>query len=193
MFSTLGYKLFPCFGSNTQSSTAFNISIMPVWSAAIRAMQAGSSNAKLLVLSDSTGAGFGSPTTNSFVGSAATNWPTVLQSLLNTASFPSLNKCFFNDANVEVTGATLPQFDSRVTLGAGWGAAASANGFGGTSLVNTTTTNAISFTPGTAFDTIEVYYFEGINGAFTTDIGGASLGTTTTTAGAGASIKKVTF
>jgi hypothetical protein len=175
------------------NSGAFNISIMPTWSAAVRAMRVGSANARVLILSDSTAVGFGAPTPGSFVGSTATSWPTILQSLLNGATnLPSSNHGFFNDGNVRTQGQTLPQLDSRVVLGAGW-ASNLGTYMGGTGTGNTTTTNALAFTPGVSFDTIEVYYLEGINGGFTTDIGGASLGTTTTTIGAGASIKKAAF
>lgn len=167
---------FPRKSKAWTHGSAFNIPGLPVWSSAVRAMQAGSANAIVLLLGDSTTVSFGA-NGNGYNGAQPLSYPADLQGLLNAAGLSSLNKHFWNQGNVDSL-SPFPSYDTRVTYGSGWGGNGTERAFGGTNIVNSTTTNPLSFAPGVSFDTIDVYYATGAGlGTFTVDIGGASLGT----------------
>lgn len=112
--------------------------------------------------------------------------PAVVASTL--AQYGGVRNCVnFGDRGMLAFGASVSQLMSQyspdIVAGAGWdfGSSDQANMFGGRMLTNSTTTNALSWTPPTAFDRLEVSYITAPSvglGSFTVDVdGGAPLAT----------------
>jgi lysophospholipase L1-like esterase len=155
---------------NTQSSsdqtfeTSFFIASLPVWSAAVNNVLEGNSNARILFIGDSTTAGYDTL--------GGTN-PDGLQANNKAESTPTKLAALFPDdlgGIASFTGnaasSNLNTYDNRMTFPDndpyGWGFSGSVGGqvVGGYAL-ETTTAHAgkrFVFTPGTAWDTAEVYY-----------------------------------
>lgn len=131
----------------------FSVAGLPLWSAAVRRAQAGQGRAKVLCLGDSTTAGFGAVV-------RADSWPRRLATLLGARGGRETN--LFSDHNLAAS------YDPRMVRGAGWSKNASKT-LGGFMWLNSTTSNAMTFTPQTAFDTVDVFTYGG--GAVTITIG----------------------
>lgn len=83
----------------------------------------------------------------------------------------------FGDRNYLGSSLSLSTYDPRLSIGAGWGAA-SEKTIGGKMLANSTTTNALSFTPVSACNRAIVFYLKSpAMGQFTVDFDGASPST----------------
>lgn len=124
------------------------------WRAAKALMAAGTRNAKLLALGDSTVRGI----------SATSSWPGYLAALLSHGSRSS------------VCGSTTS--DTGLTIGAGWAAANVS--IGGLNWETNTAVAPISYTPSNSVNSFDVWYIDFVGaGDFTLDIDGA--GTTTIT------------
>lgn len=126
-----------------------------------RALQ-GLGGARILCIGDSLTAG-GSTEAGSL---AAASYPAVLARLLGR----ELGSAALGWIGGKY-GAGISAYDPRLTLGAGWSAVATADTLGGQVVRNTTTTNPLTFAPGQAWDTAELW----VTGAgdLTLDIGGA--------------------
>ncbi|MFC5342727.1 SGNH/GDSL hydrolase family protein [Brevundimonas staleyi] len=131
----------------------FEVAGLPLWSAAVRRAQAGQGRARVLCLGDSTTAGFGSVV-------RADAWPRRLAGLMTSRGGRETN--LFSDANLAVS------YDARMVRGAGWTKNGSKT-LGGFLWLNSTTANAMTFTPQTAFDTVDVFTYGG--GGITVAIG----------------------
>ena len=146
-----------------------------------------------LCIGDSKTAGAGATTAGSYVGAYPNSYPVQLAKLLTSRGTNAGWNSWFCDHNVNSV-ATLPQYDARWTLGAGWltGGAYWACG-PGYCLTNRTTTNVAALTPTVAFDGIELYYITGGGfGTFKIDVdGGSALGTYNTWTSEG--VTKVTI
>lgn len=126
-------------------------SLLPHWSAMVRKVQAGISDAKLLCVGDSTTSGYGDNnfTTNMFQDS----YPNVLTTALNS-KFSTANGLSRPPATVDSTGV-----DSRWTLGSGW-TKDPTYGFLKSSVQGSTLSGNLVFAPNTGetYDTFDVYY-----------------------------------
>lgn len=143
----------------------------------------------LVFAGDSTcaGAGAGSGGTTNYNGAYATNAIRRFATLINS-KIPVSDNSFFNDQSVPVAYGT---YDTRVTLGTGWGNLQSS--FGGNMFhFATGAAGTLGFTPVGQIDTFTVYWLQlSGNGSFTVNIdGAASIGTITT--GVGATIVRAT-
>lgn len=100
-------------------------------------------------------------------------------------------RSFWSDGGAVASSTTLPTLDPRVTFGAGW-ASTGPFSLGGAMPANSTTTNALSFTPGGSFDTIDIYYVRNSGLAtFTVNVDGGSTLATINSSG-GLSVQKAT-
>ena len=169
--------------SGTSPGGLFNVTPqnMSNWRKAVANVRAGTGRATLLMLGDSTTMGVGAGTgTNNLTGAYAKNYPRDLAALL-AKSVPVMDNSFFCDqASAPVAYGT---YDSRVTLGTGWGVLTGTLG-GNTFRFTVGVAGLLTFTPVTAFDRIKVWYVN--TGAATATInvdGGASLGTITVAGG----------
>lgn len=153
---------------------------LPRWRAALAARAAGTRNAKLMVVSDSTGVGaYAPPSVSAAANAKGFCWSALLNAALNNAGIPSNYGATFGDCSNSTTPATLSTYDPRVSLGANWTLGAFYT-FGG-GVVNNATAGSqtvYSFTPAEVFDTIEVTYITNTGyGQFSIAVdGGAAIG-----------------
>lgn len=122
-----------------------------------------------------------------FTNALGNAWPKHLTDALNNW-YPGIAQrdSFWGDGN---SGAS--NFDSRLSVGAGWSNGAGSC-VGGAVLYNNTTTNYITFTPANAFDKIRVYGIDGSGyGSFVVEKfgGGAWSAVTTQSQNAGAAAR----
>ena len=148
------------------------------WRAKVAAVRAGTGRGTLVTLGDSTsmGAGAGSGGTTNVNGAYPFSWPSQLSKLLN--GFVGTNdNAVMGDQGASVgAGVAYGTYDTRVTLGAGWGESVAGNGTFGAALFTMGSGN-FAFAPGVSFDTLTVYYAtNGGLGSFSVNVdGGSSL------------------
>lgn len=157
-----------------------NAASLPHWRKVVANVRAGTGRGLIAFLGDSTtmGAGAGTTSTVNTAGAFPKSYPNDLTTLLNSKFVPALSNSLFSDQATPIAYGT---YDVRVTLGANWSDAFSTPG-GKMFRFTTGAVNNLTFTPGSAFDTIKLFYaVQPGNGSFTYNIdGGASLGTVST-------------
>ena len=160
---------------------------LPKFANAISLAKAGTRNAKVLFLGDSTTAG-GFASGSGYAGNRVLNTPTKFAKTL--ASLTGYYGNTFGDSWSSF--ANFQAYDPRWSFGASWTTNA-VNVMGGGSINCTGAATAASFTPEQAFDTIDLYYIQNTTyGAFTLNVdGGATLGASVNSAGT-LSVQKVT-
>lgn len=136
----------------------------------------------LMMLGDSREVGFGATGAANFVGARAKNRAAQIAAYFNANGLPAHTDNVFCDGNINSVGATVPQYDPRVTLGAGWvnsGAFDTVQWTGfGIAFSNLTTTNTMSFTPDNQTDTADIYYLTRPGfGVMTVSVGGNVIAT----------------
>ena len=168
------------------SATISNLSPskLPNWQSTIGRVLAGVGDGTFAYIGDSTTMGSGSAAPKTTIGS---QWPNArrgskaarLAQLLNKVGIPATESSWFGDGGSLSGSTTLAAIDDRVALGAGWAALSSSNTLGGRIIANSTTTNAISFTPTDQFTTATIWYIRNVGfGTFTVNVdGGATLAT----------------
>lgn len=169
---------------------------IPKWQAAQAARTAGTRNAILLVVGDSTSAGWGGQGTSAQTNSLAFSWPTVLATLQPNGQ----SSTAFADHNSLTGGGgtiTLPIFDNRISLGS-WvqnlypGGSSTTNTIAGDMLRCTAGVSPLAFTPTNQVDTFVAYYVQNTGfGAMTAQID--SGGTTAINTAGTAAVIKQTF
>ena len=139
---------------------------LPNWRKARAAVLQRIGGARILCLGDSLTAG-GSTEAGSLQAAA---YPTMLARLLGNV-YPATAAGFYGGKY----GSGISAYDPRLTLGAGWTAveASTVAVLGGQAIENTTTTNALTFAPGVAWDTAEVTVAGIGAGSLGLSIGGA--------------------
>ena len=166
---------------------------LPHWRAAKALVAAGSRNAKLLILSDSTGAGQGSTNAGQGANCVSQAWPTQLAALLQTAT--GLKCSWQSRMSTGGFGNNFIACDSRcAATGTMVYTGVGINAVGGP-LIKGAGTATFSFTPTTSVDTFVIRYpvnaglgtmQANIDGGANTPImqaGSASMGSTALTAG----------
>jgi hypothetical protein len=169
--------------------------LLPKWNAALKAMKAGTRNARLALLGDSTDLGAwangGSPTP--FNGIFQLSTSTVLASLMAAGGIPTSTQSSFGDGTATGGSGTANSLlvDPRWAYGVGWATSTLTTLLGTIGCAGTNLTSS-TFTPGGSYDTVEVYYFQvGGYGQFTISADGAQIGATVDCNGA-TSIQKTT-
>lgn len=150
---------------------------LPKWRKALAKARLGDANATIACIGDSTtmAQGGGTSGTNNLSGARARSWPRILASILTSSSLPFEETAVWGDGAIGASYSSVG-YDPRMAIGAGW--APSGGSLGGGYWKNTTTQNALTFTPTQAFNTIDVWFIQiGGNATFTVDIGGAALAT----------------
>jgi lysophospholipase L1-like esterase len=159
---------------------------LPIWTAALARVKAGTGNARVVCVGDSTTFGYGSTAGGNIPPFA---WPKLVSDLFNNAG---INSQWNSWMGVGTSGGGFvgyQYFDTRLTFGSAWANAAYPTfSVGGYPMSATTNTNAISFLPTVNVDTFNVFYVQdtagGLNpGSFTMNINGGS-NTTVNTQGA---------
>lgn len=150
----------------------------PGFAAALAKVRAGTANATLAIVGESHAMGYGSNGAG-YTNARVNAWPLKLAALFSGAGTTAITSSTFQDQNVVAGGSTVPAYDPRVTVGAGWVFTSGAYSTGGAIANNNASTNAYSFAPGTTTDTCVIDYIGGF-GSFTVDIGGSVLATVNT-------------
>jgi lysophospholipase L1-like esterase len=133
--------------------TGFNL---PNWNTALGLRAAGTRNAKLVCVGDSTTMGIGADGSNHANG-ANLGWPAQLAQMVSNSGYGS----WFGDHNVELGGTlTLAQFDTRVSIGSWVSTGNGTQTMGGPMMRATSASGGpLAFTPRNYVDTFDVYTF----------------------------------
>jgi hypothetical protein len=171
----------------------YNAAYLAKWRAGRAAQRAGTRNAIVSFIGDSTTAGIGGGTgTPAFTNLSARGFIPQAAALITGASWQS----FFSDHNMQSAAGSetpLPTIDARVVFGGTWQGTENPAGnnsplpcAGGPMLVNIGSSSRLTFTPTIPIDTVNVYVPTNtgiLNPAI--DFDGTSAGTMTTNLGAG--------
>ena len=183
-------------GTPPPGPAPFAVPGLPRWSAAVRAMQAGQRNARVLCLGDSTTAGHGAYAVGMGDNNKAGSWPSQLASQLTARGLRASRRSTRGNQNA----ADITAFDPRVTFPdgtEGWTVSSGVNNATvGGFFIGTTGSGRLRFDPGGVVDTFEVYFALTLSvSALSLAIdGGATLATLSTDRGAGVNrIGKVTL
>lgn len=157
----------------------FSPTSLPRYRAKLARAIAGGVPVKIAMIGDSTTAGLGSGSggTQNLNGAKATAYPAQLAKLFNGAGLTAnVNSMWGNNALAAIA-APSPYDPSLSFAGSGvWSAGPTA--LGGAMFLNSTTTDALSYTPTTSTDSIDVYYVQSTGFAtFTVKDGSTTLGT----------------
>jgi len=164
-------------GPGGRAYVAANSTYLRKWRKALSNVLIGQSNAKLLMVGDSTTAGLYAPGPNSY-----TNTPSnVMSRILNKSLVQTNTNSVHGDSTRNNPANGFTTFDSRVgAVGfAAWNQSSFHTG-GGNAFGNSTTTTSLVFTPIESFDTIDIYSIDntGGYGQWTVNVdGGSTLAT----------------
>lgn len=99
----------------------FAVSDLPVWSAAVRTMQAGGREARLLCIGDSVTQGYGGVSGGWTPDVRAGAWPARLAQMMSGRGLPASAASVAGAGAADGASGGYGTYDPRVTLGAGWG------------------------------------------------------------------------
>ena len=166
--------LVPTFASrfvrNNRPATA------SAWLAKAAVVKAGSARARVLCVGDSVTFGWGAGSGDAYTSARPLSYPAGLAAKFSAAGVPALNESFFAGFGGGVNSvAIMTAYDTRLAAGAGWVNATTLPTAGGNHWFNSSTANALSFTPSVPVDTFVIYYYtESAFGDFTLEIDGAN-------------------
>ena len=136
--------------------------VLKKWRAAIAKVRDGQSNAKLAMFGDSTSLGSGATGVAGYPAGGRAKGPVVkLAAQLNTYFCPAVSHAVIGTGN----NPSLYTWDSRFSAGAGWTMVTLNNVWGISAINNSTTTNALNFTPEGSVDTFVVWHTTTTGGA----------------------------
>jgi hypothetical protein len=143
-------------------------------------VRAGTGSMKVALVGNSTTRGVCAGGLTTPHGLVAQSYPSALATALAAAGLPSRTDSLWGPgSSISGTNGTMADLvtnDPRVTSGAGWVVNNAVSSMGGDLIQNATTTNALSFNPGTTFDTIEITYIRNSTAdRFTVDIGAGTI------------------
>ena len=176
------------------SRARFSVSDLPLWSAAVRTMQAGGREARLLCIGDSVTQGFGAVSGGWTPNARAGAWPERLAALLNGRGLPASAASVAGAGAADGASGGYPAYDPRVTLGAGWSVNA-LTGMGGKLFSGAASSGgAWSFQPDGPVDRFDLWAVTNTAlGVLTVETDGAVRATVNTTKAAGMEIATVAF
>lgn len=99
----------------------FSVPELPVWSAAVRTMQAGGREARLLCIGDSVTQGYGGVSGGWTPDGRAGAWPARLAQMMSGRGLPASAASVAGAGAADGASGGYPAYDPRVTMGAGWG------------------------------------------------------------------------
>ena len=176
------------------SRARFSVSDLPLWSAAVRTMQAGGREARLLCIGDSVTQGFGAVSGGWTPNARAGAWPERLAALLNGRGLPASAASVAGAGAADGASGGYPAYDPRVTLGAGWSVNA-LTGMGGKLFSGAASSGgAWSFQPDGPVDRFDLWAVTNTAlGVLTVETDGVVRATVNTTKAAGMEIATVAF
>lgn len=143
-----------------QITDSLTLAYLPRWRAAMAAVRANTSNAKLCVVSDSTGVGASANAGGLYANNnMAACWPYLLKPYFEAQGLAATNGSVFGDSTSDNNAATLTAHDPRRTFTGLW-ELNSLYLLGGQCprSIAAGTSNKYNFTPSEPFDTIAVDY-----------------------------------
>lgn len=176
------------------SRARFSVSDLPLWSAAVRTMQAGGREARLLCIGDSVTQGFGAVSGGWTPNGRAGAWPERLAALMNGRGLPASAASVAGGGAADGASGGYPAYDPRVTLGAGWSVNA-LTGMGGKLFSGAASSGgAWSFQPDGPVDRFDLWAVTNTAlGVLTVETDGVVRATVNTTKAAGMEIATVAF
>jgi lysophospholipase L1-like esterase len=155
---------------------------LPQFLAKLNKVRAGAAtNVKVLLIGDSTTAGYGATTNTNFAGDKVLSPSFLIANRLSAAGIPAYDAGWYGLGNNGGSSSTLTLYDPRVTYGAGWTQYFNSFCLGGGFMESSNSTDTLTFSPGFLYNTIEVYYvINPGNGSITINNGGSALGTINT-------------
>jgi len=175
--------------SNRSNSVAIQTAQGPIrlrkFQVALAKVMAGTANARIAFIGDSTMVGAYADGVNAYNGNRPSSPPLLFQSNINKRrDIGVTGASLFCDAGTKPGNASLALYDTRVQYGVSWFTNLQLTGTGGKLIASiagalgSAADETLTFTPIEAFDTVDVYWRKVAgNGTFTIDVGGAVLAT----------------
>ena len=172
----------------------FAVADLPAWSAAVRTMQAGGREARLLCIGDSVTQGFGAVSGGWTPNGRAGAWPERLAVLMSGRGLPAWAASVAGAGTADAAAGGYPAYDPRVTLGAGWSVNA-LTGMGGKLFSGAAGSGGgWSFQPDATADRFDLWAVTNTAlGVLTVETDGVVRATIATTKAAGMEIATVAF
>lgn len=135
----------------------FSVPDLPLWSAAVRTMQAGGREARLLCIGDSVTQGYGAVSGGWTPNGRAGAWPERLAAMMSGRGLPASAASVAGAGAADGASGGYSAYDPRVTMGAGWGVNA-LTGMGGKLFSGAAASaGAWSFQPDAAVDRFDLW------------------------------------
>lgn len=172
----------------------FAVPDMPVWSAAVRTMQAGGREARLLCIGDSVTQGYGAVSGGWTPNGRASAWPERLAAMMSGRGLPASAASVAGAGAADGASGGYSAYDPRVTLGAGWGVN-TLTGMGGKLFSGAASSTGMwSFQPDRPVDRFDLWAVTNTAlGVLTVETDGAVRATVSTTKAASMEVTTVAF
>lgn len=167
---------------------------LPVWSAAVRTMQAGGREARLLCIGDSVTQGYGAVSGGWTPNGRAGAWPERLAAMMSGRGLPASAASVAGAGAADGASGGYSAYDPRVTMGAGWGVNA-LTGMGGKLFSGAASSPGMwSFQPDGPVDRFDLWAVTNTAlGVLTVETDGAVRATASTTKAASMEVTTVAF
>lgn len=172
----------------------FAVPDLPVWSAAVRTMQASGREARLLCIGDSVTQGYGAVSGGWTPNGRASAWPERLATMMSGRGLPASAASVAGAGAADGASGGYPAYDPRVTLGAGWGVNA-LTGMGGKLFSGAASSTGVwSFQPNGPIDRFDLWAVTNTAlGVLTVETDGLVRATVNTTKAASMEVTTVAF
>ncbi|KQP48092.1 hypothetical protein ASF31_01765 [Brevundimonas sp. Leaf280] len=172
----------------------FSVPDLPVWSAAVRTMQAGGREARLLCIGDSVTQGYGAVSGGWTPNGRAGAWPERLAGMMSGRGLPASAASVAGAGAADGANGGYSSYDPRVTMGAGWGVNA-LTGMGGKLFSGAASSTGVwSFQPDGPVDRFDLWAVTNTAlGVLTVETDGAVRATVNTTKAASMEVTTVAF
>ncbi len=172
----------------------FSVPDLPVWSAAVRTMQAGGREARLLCIGDSVTQGYGAVPGGWTPNGRASAWPERLAAMMNGRGLPASAASVAGAGAADGASGGYSAYDPRVTLGAGW-SVNTLTGMGGKLFSGAASSTGVwSFQPNGPIDRFDLWAVTNTAlGVLTVETDGAVRATVNTTKAASMEVTTVAF
>ncbi|MDQ1192044.1 lysophospholipase L1-like esterase [Brevundimonas vesicularis] len=172
----------------------FAVPDLPIWSAAVRIMQASGREARLLCIGDSVTQGYGAVSGGWTPNGRASAWPERLAAMMSGRGLPASAASVAGAGAADGASGGYSSYDPRVTMGAGWGVNA-LTGMGGKLFSGAASSTGVwSFQPDGPVDRFDLWAVTNTAlGVLTVETDGAVRATVSTTKAASMEVTTVAF
>ena len=172
----------------------FSVPDLPVWSAAVRTMQAGGREARLLCIGDSVTQGYGAVSGGWTPNGRASAWPERLAAMMSGRGLPASAASVAGAGAADGASGGYSAYDPQVTMGAGWGVNA-LTGMGGKLFSGAASSTGVwSFQPNGPVDRFDLWAVTNTAlGVLTVETDGLVRATVNTTKAASMEVTTVAF